>query len=325
MALLGEGATNATGSGSDRLSGCGYGDRLTVPWLAEDMLRLLRLLGAHSAAVLPSVSVALKRRLSEPVALLRKSEAESGDATSHHIAMLEMQEDLVGLEQLIGEASRIAGPPQTLISACEQLSALEAALQTEMRYVHGPDWELKPGRLITKKGTWIKQTTRFSWEIPADEKLYLPEGVALPVLQIARVTDNQELRLHEWSNQHLRVWLKPQIVRGIEARRHHWFVYWPHFEGDGTVILAATDTWLKRSVAMSGELQPFELLYVPKGMMIHLARMPEIVDEDWEKNRHPHANQHRRLVLASSPLTMRRDKYDLFVGQPEKDKAQNLA
>merc|ERR1711874_20181 len=99
--------------------------------------------------------------------------------------------------------------------------------------------------------------TLFSWEIPAGEKLYLPEGIALPVMQIGRVADPLEINLHEWSTQHLRVWLKPSIVKTLEARRNVWFVYMPHFEGEGTVIVAAVDTWLKRSTQMSGELQPF--------------------------------------------------------------------
>lgn len=203
------------------------------------------------------------------------------------------------------------------------MTSLEAALNYEMRYVHGPDWELKPGRLITRKGTWLKKTTRFSWDIPHEEKLYVPEGVGLPILQIGRVTDPAELKLHEWSEQHLRVWLNPSITKKLEARRNVWFVYWPHwknsvgpFEGEGIAIAAAADTWLKRTTGMSGEMQPFELIYVPKGMVVNLSCDPEEVDEEWELSRHGHTHQHRKVRLTAQPTCMRRDKFDIFMGQP---------
>ncbi|CAE8591005.1 unnamed protein product, partial [Polarella glacialis] len=137
------------------------------------------------------------------------------------------------------------------------------------RYVYGPDWEVKPGKLVSKKGTWLKSSTHFSWELPEasgkSQKLYLPQGVSMPVVQIGKVTDSDELKRHEWVNQHLRVWMKPAIIRAVEARRGTWFVYWPHFEDNGLTIIATVDTWLKRSTQMSGELQPFELIYVPRG------------------------------------------------------------
>lgn len=289
-----------------------------VPWPQDDLLRLLRLLDVRDAARLAGCSRALSKRLKKPVAELRRKEAEPAAAAEHE-QLLEMDEALGDLEGLLDQASCAAAGDvlPSLSAALEQLSALEAVLHTEMRYVHGPDWDVKPGRLISRKGTWLKNTTRFSWDIPHGEKLYLPEGVALPVLQIGRVVDKAELALHEWSNQHLRVWLKPSILRTIESRLDHWFVYWPHFEGEGTVVMAAADTWLKRSCQMSGEMQPFELVYVPKGVVIHLARAPEVVDEEWETCRHAHVHQHRKLVLAAPPLTMRRDKYDIFIGQPE--------
>eukprot|EP00929_Paragymnodinium_shiwhaense_P045319 TRINITY_DN23172_c0_g1_i2.p1 TRINITY_DN23172_c0_g1~~TRINITY_DN23172_c0_g1_i2.p1 ORF type:complete len:313 (+),score=67.24 TRINITY_DN23172_c0_g1_i2:98-1036(+) len=291
---------------------------LAAPWPQEDILRLMRCLAVRDCARLAGCDRRLRKRLQAPVAELRRSEAEPA-ASAEHEQVLEMTEALHDLEHLLDEATCAAGgePLPSLSAALEQLSALEAVLHTEMRYVHGPDWEMKPGRLITRKGTWLKHTTRFSWEIPSNEKLYLPEGVALPVLQIGRVVDKNELKLHEWSSQHLRVWLKPSIVRSIESRNDYWFVYWPHFDHEGTVVVAAADTWLKRSCQMSGELQPFELIYVPKGVAIHLAREPELVDEEWEVSRHAHIHQHRKLLLAAPPLTMRRDKYDIFIGQPE--------
>lgn len=296
------------------------------------MLRLLLFLGARDSARVAAITPAHHKRLSASVAQLRKAEEVGVDSAAREkeLDALMMQESMLVLERLLGEASKTTGsaPPESISAAHHQVSALEAAMHTEMRYVHGPDWEVKPGKLISKKGTWLKRTTRFSWEIAPGDKLYLPEGVALPVLQIGRVTDTSELKLHEWSAQHLRVWLKPPIVRTMETRKDVWFVYWPHFEGEetGTVIVATADTWLKRSTQMSGELQPFELVYVPKGMLIHLSKVPAPVDEEWEKNRHAHVHQHKKVTLAAQPLTMRRDKYDIFVGQPEdKIRAKQMA
>jgi hypothetical protein len=232
-----------------------------------------------------------------------------------------MQEALSDLENVIQDAGDTLGErPASMAAACGHLSSLEEAFNYEMRYVHGPDWELKPGRLITRKGTWLKKTTRFSWDIPHEDKLYVPEGVGVPILQIGRVTDPVELRLHEWSEQHLRVWVKPAIITKLEARRNVWYVYWPHWkdslQGDGISIAAAADTWMKRTTGMSGEMQPFELIYVPKGMVVQLTREPEVVDEEWEVNRHGHVNQHRRVTLSAHPTCLRRDKFDIFGGQP---------
>merc|ERR1712039_910092 len=129
----------------------------------------------------------------------------------------------------------------------------------------------------------------------------------MPVLQIGRITDPTELKRHEWTGQHLRVWLKPAILRTLEARCGAWFVYWPHFEDQGLTIVAATDTWLKRSCQMSGELQHFELIYVPRGLQIRLKIAPAIVDEEWERNRHQHVHSHRKLFLAAAPVTVKQD------------------
>merc|ERR1719231_1593510 len=283
------------------------------------MTRLLCLTSAVGGAALTMACTALSRQMAEPVRLLRRSEA--GEAGS--MQEFEMQQSLRSLELAMQEASAHAEgseagqAPPTWQTAWEQLRSLEGSLQTEMRYVYGPDLEVKPGKLVSKKGTWLKKGTKFSWETPEAHKLYLPTGVVVPVLQIGQASDPVEKKRHEWSSQHLRVWLKPAIIRSLEARRGVWFVYWPHFEDDGTSIVAKTDTWLKRSTQMSGELNPFELVYVPKGLPVRLARDPEIVDEQWEKLRHPHVHQHRKVTLASPPLTVKQDKYDVFIGQAD--------
>lgn len=257
-------------------------------------------------------------------------EAPDEEATQRCLEAARMQEAFNDLEQLLFEANRVVGAmPSCMQESRDRLTALQADLHTEMRYVHGPDWELKPGRLISRKGTWLKTSTRFSWELGPEEKLYVPEGVAVPVLQIGRVNDVAELKLHEWSSQHSVVWLKPALLAAIEARRHVWFVYWPHFEdgaqlgfegGEGFGLCCTSDTWLKRTTQMSGELQPFELLYVPTGTMLTLAKPAELVEEAWEKNRHAHVHQHRKVTLLGEPVTIRRDKYDILTGQSAKPK-----
>ena len=37
------------------------------------------------------------------------------------------------------------------------------------------------------------------------------------------------------------VWLKPAIIKSLEARRNAWFVYWPHFEVWGLQQLNVTN------------------------------------------------------------------------------------
>merc|ERR1712125_288702 len=114
--------------------------------------------------------------------------------------MGEAQEALANLENLVEEAASAVGEmPPNVEAALENLASLEVEFRTEMRYVHSPDWEMKPGRMVPKKGTWLKKTTRFSWKVPAEEKR------------------------HEWSYQHLRIWMKPVILRTLEERRNVWF------------------------------------------------------------------------------------------------------
>jgi len=139
----------------------------------------------------------------------------------------------------------------------------------------------------------------------------------MPVMQIGRVIDDMELKRHDWVKQHLRVWMKPPIVRTLEARRHVWFIYFPHWESTGSSITALADTWLKRTTQMSGDLQPFELVYVPKGLPVRLANPPSPVDEEWEKYRHHHVHMHRKVVLIAPPLTVKQDQYDIYIGQGE--------
>jgi len=283
-------------------------------------VRLLGLLQVSSVGCLLAASTALSRQLQAPAATMREC---AGDPAKYMQA-LQAQQALAALSGVLGRAADVTGGrPGAPVSASWQsawqsLQNLEMATHTECRYCYGPDWDIKPGKLVSRKGTWLKVNTRFSWELTDTQKLYLPQGVAMPVLQIGRVTDPVELKRHEWVAQHLRVWMKPAIVRTLEARQGAWFVYYPHFEDKGLLLIALADTWMKRTTQMSGELEPFEMIYVPKGLPIHIACEPAVVDEEWEKLRHQHVHLHRKIMLSSAPLTLKQDKYDIFVGQGDR-------
>jgi len=281
-----------------------------VPWpLEEDLLRLVGLLQAQCVTALLAACRGTWRQLQAPAAALR------GPAEA--LSALEAEAAAQRLDLALAQAAEAAAgrPPPSWQTAWETLGSLESSLHTEMRYVYGLDWEMKPGKLVSKKGTWLKTNTCFSWELSETQKLYLPQGVVMPVLQIGKVTDPSELKRHDWVIQHLRVWMKPTIIRTLEARRGVWFIYQPHWEERGLVVVATSDTWLKRTTQMSGELQPFELIYVPKGLPLRLVEPPSTVEEEWEKYRHQHVATHRRVVLALPPLTVKQDQYEIFVGQ----------
>merc|ERR1712012_676290 len=72
---------------------------------------------------------------------------------------------------------------------------------------------------------------------------------------------------------------------------------------------------LKRTTQMSGDLQPFELIYMPKGLPVELLSDPCPVEEEWEKYRHQYVHLHRKIILTSVPLTVKQDQYQIFVGQ----------
>lgn len=293
-----------------------------VVWPAEDSLRLVCLLQACSSVPLLLACQSTRRQYSSLVDLRRKAEADPDNFQ----AVLEARGALASLELALADAEdssaapdavSLTAAPSTLESSLAQLTKMEKEMHVEMWYVYGHDWEPKPGRLISRKGTWLKKSTCFSWEISEEDKLYVPHGVSMPILQIGQVTSPAELERHEWTTQHRRVWVMPAIIRALEARRGVWFIFGPHWEVLGDDIVPAVDTWLKRSCQMSGELQPFEMVYMPKDVPVRLLGEPKIVVEEWEKSRHPHVQQHRRVTLAGQPLTVKQEKYDIFVGQSE--------
>jgi len=296
---------------SSAQAGCA-GSSGVLFWPRGDLFRMLSLLQAQSVVSLRTVCKALRKQYEAAATTMCKAR---GDPATY-MPELELQQVLVSLELATAEAAQV-GAGTAWNGACQKLLTLEGTLQTECRYCYGPDWDVKPGKLVSRKGTWLKTSTCFSWDLNDQQKLYLPQGVVMPILQIGKVTDSSEIKRHEWVSQHVRVWMKPSIVRTLEARRGVWFVYWPHFEDQGLVIVPQVDTWLKRTTQMSGEVEPFELIYLPKGLPIQLASEPALVDEEWEKCRHQHVHLHRKVLLASPPLTVKQDKYDIFVGQRE--------
>mmetsp|Transcript_6317 Transcript_6317/g.13821 ORF Transcript_6317/g.13821 Transcript_6317/m.13821 type:complete len:320 (+) Transcript_6317:43-1002(+) len=297
---------------------------LPIPvWPKEDFLRLLALLEVREIGAVTSVA----RSVSDCTKGVRTAKVDSSGVwqsiqLEHTLADLELALSSVK-DELEGHSSACAsGAPagqDVWTTASQVLCQLEDELETELRYVYAPDWDVKPAKLVSKKGTWLKKSSRFSWDMPESDKLYLPHGIAMPVMQIGRVTDPAELQLHDWTSQHLRVWLQPSIVRELEARRGTWYVYWPHFQelktDNGSVIVAVSDTWLKRTTQMSGELQPTELVYMPKGLALELDTEPAVVDEEWEKHRHPYVFQHRKVVTTKPMRTVKQDKYEIFVAQ----------
>lgn len=287
-------------------------------WPPDDLFRLMGLLPAQGVVALSAAGAGLRDQFREPAAIARDAKGDR----EKYLPVLEYHQAAASLDLALAEAAEADEcevRPATLEACWEQLRSIEVATHTEMKYVYGPDWDVKPGKLVSRKGTWLKPNTQFSWELQGGQKLYLPHGVAVPVLQIGNVADQTELRRHEWGGQHLRVWLKPTIVRTLEERQGVWFVYWPHFEDRGQVVVAVADTWLKRTTQMSGELQPFELIYVPRGLALRLSGPPCEVEEEWEKNRHQHVHLHRCLRLSSAPLTIKQDQYDIFIGQSEEN------
>eukprot|EP00435_Cladocopium_sp_Y103_P070367 s475_g35.t1 len=213
-------------------AGDSYGTSAMLLMVVPDTLRLVSFLEARSLQPAIAASRSSKGQLQDTLAALRKVEANPDPGA---LEVFELEQGLRDLETVLAEAQQATlgnAACEGWDAAWQELSSLETKLETAMRYVYGPDWEVKPGKLVSKKGTWLKSSARFSWELSEakGEKMYLPAGVAMPILQIGRVVDQEELKLHDWVCQHLRVWMKPEIVRTMQARYGIWFVYWPHFE-----------------------------------------------------------------------------------------------
>lgn len=280
-------------------------------WPHDDLLRL--------ACLLPPLAVtALVATCKELMGNLKgvKSISHEELLDAEGVPRLELE-----LQQAIA-AAQAAQIPETLSwsDAWTGLGDLEKSLQTELRYIYGPDWEIRPREITSKKGTWIKSTTQFSWELTDGEKLYVPHGIVMPVLQCCTVKDSFELNRHQWGPQHLRIWMKPTLVRTLDARRPLWYLFWPHWSEDGPnandiTITAMQDTWLKRSTQMSKDMAPFELIYVPQGQRLSLGGAPALVDEPWEVNRHPYVHEHRKILVRSPLVTVKRDKHDVLIYQ----------
>eukprot|EP00397_Hematodinium_sp_SG-2012_P038931 GEMP01042424.1.p1 GENE.GEMP01042424.1~~GEMP01042424.1.p1 ORF type:complete len:214 (+),score=18.91 GEMP01042424.1:60-644(+) len=100
----------------------------------------------------------------------------------------------------------------------------------EMWYLYDPDWKSQGTALVAEKGTWLKKSTRFSWECPRDEVMhYMPIMARLPYMKLSGVSDKVERHRHRYSKIHRRVWLHPQVVKELDNRLNCFYIYWPHW------------------------------------------------------------------------------------------------
>lgn len=294
-------------------------DQTFTIWPQKDFHRIVGFLQVSSIAAIAAVCKAMKKHTEMK---MDKTQARPNNLQFLQ-ENLEAEEILRNLSWLSDEAKEKCGPLESETCLLQQLSRKQEENKTVQAYVYIIDWEIKPGALFAKKGTWLKTSTRFSWELGVEDKLYVPTGLGVPILQVAKITDEVELKRHDWAANHMRVWVKPGIINKLRARRDVWFVYIPHFHEQDDVVVAVQDTWLKRTTQLSGEMDSFELVYVPKGLPIFLTKHPEPVGEPWEVKRHAHVHFHRTLHLDGRPLTTSiqdsqaegTTRYEIFIGQ----------
>jgi len=291
-------------------------------WPQHDLIRLVGLLQVSGLGALLAACKDFSQNLQAPASAVRQSGANPEDCDQileAHRILAAMDDTLLQAEKLTagqGELS-IADLEDAERSVLEKINALEADLASVHCYCYSPDIDMAPGKLVARKGTWIKTSTRFSWELPEEDKFYVPQGMAVPIIQLGPVTDREEATRHDWAGQHLKIWMKPAVMKALEARRHTWFVYLPHFRDEGLSLLATSDSWIKRSAQLSGELDPFEMVYIPQGIRIQLAGPVQHVQEEWERDRHNNVYQHRKIVLARPLVTIKQDNFDIMVGHDD--------
>ncbi|CAE8675321.1 unnamed protein product, partial [Polarella glacialis] len=108
-----------------------------------DLLRLVHLLEVRSLGRLLSASSSLRRRFQAPVDALRREETEPGCGA---LEALELELALADLGQVLEDSRKVTcntelDPASGWTKAVQNLQSLEGTMQTEMRYVYGPDWE----------------------------------------------------------------------------------------------------------------------------------------------------------------------------------------
>lgn len=202
-----------------------------------------------------------------------------------------------GLRRL-EQAGELATAAASASSAeVQALDPVDATIWKELEiwYVFAPDWEVRSHELQSKKGTWVKGTTAFSWEQTPSTKLYLAPGVVMPVATVANVIGEEKTR-HAWSEQHKRVWLKPAILKELWDLQNAWYFYAPHFAQRGDSLVALQDTFLKRTCQMSWDLRDFEKVAIDAHQIMYVSDV-KTVTEPWEVKRHAHVDQHRRAIF----------------------------
>jgi len=199
----------------------------------------------------------------------------------------------------------------------EELNRLERTL-CEMWYIYHPDWKIQGSSIVAEKGTWLKKSTKLSWDAAADEVMhYVPIKAVIPFLKISNVADAVERNRHQYSKIHRRLWVHPEVIKQLDDRLHCFYIYWPHWTldvgGSSVSIIANQMTYLKRSTGMSWDLQPWEMILCVEGQRVVLAERPCAVTEAFEKNRHKYVHEHRRVRLDKAPRILRGEKYSVIV------------
>lgn len=312
------------------MSDCGGGfhkravSLLSGVWPRTDFHRLISMLAVRDIGSMAATCSGLKRKFQGMTENVRGG----GDELQ---LMLSAEQLLSDVETLLAVGAEMEGDggPESLPKAEDSASldakvfeATAVAKEIEKAYIYLPDWQIKPNQIVAHKGSWIKVSTQFSWELQPQHKLYVPAGMAVPVLHTSRVRDAAERGRHEWTRHHSQIWITSKAAKALQARRGVWFVYAPCVEVDPQNPLVAKfkeNSWIKRSCQLSGELELFELMCVPQGFRIYLRSPPSQVTEPWEMHRHAHTHLHLRLHLDTEPVTKPiicdGEKYEFFLGQ----------
>merc|ERR1711970_1350354 len=81
-------------------------------------------------------------------------------------------------------------------------------------YIYLPHWEPAQGEcrgFTAVQDTWLKRSTKFSWDISEVEKIYVTSGTFLPILDSSPPSGIEAAR-HQWANQHLSLVLREEVA-----------------------------------------------------------------------------------------------------------------
>mmetsp|Transcript_16776 Transcript_16776/g.37105 ORF Transcript_16776/g.37105 Transcript_16776/m.37105 type:complete len:267 (+) Transcript_16776:30-830(+) len=219
--------------------------------------------------------------------------------------------------QKMGDQSQVASdtPPDKLLA---QLKDLE--LSGEVWYLYAPHFDMRNvGDSLATQGTWVKKTCAFSWEVPEQHKIHIPEGLRVPSEGLPyAVDDPDEVNRHDWVCQHRKIWLTPRVVQFLKQRATQWYIYWPHWRviaGPGNEVaglVALANTWVKRTAQFSEKLGKDEKSFVGEGQVVYISGGVKMVEAPLERRRHQYIDEHRCIVL-SSRMQLVQGKDSLFM------------